>query len=112
MKFVRTKDGKISKVIHEDYGWEIPVYCDNDFGEKYVQEDDVLKQADTIEELCDWIVFKLNGKIKALYDNYDTAILCEGNHIAIYEDIYCAIETDKGLIYVAKMNENGELELL
>ena len=56
MKYIRTKDGEVLKVIREDYGWEIPVYYDNDFGEKYVQEDDVVKQADTIEALCDCFI--------------------------------------------------------
>lgn len=65
---------------------------------------DVLKQADTIKELCDEFVMISYGKHK----------LDIGCHS--YGDkkiqIYGAIWTDKGLIYVAKMNEKGELELL
>lgn len=72
-----------------------------------------IKQADTVEELCDWLVFKLNGEIKALYKSWDIALQCEGNHIAIYKDIYGAIDTDEGLIYKAKMKgflPNGEID--
>ena len=65
---------------------------------------EIIKQADTIEELCDEFVMISGGKHK----------LDIGCHS--YGDkkiqIYGAIWTDKGLIYVAKMNEKGELELL
>lgn len=65
---------------------------------------DVLKQADTIKELCDEFVMISDGKHK----------LDIGCHS--YGDkkiqIYGAIWTDKGLIYVAEMNEKGCLELL
>ena len=65
---------------------------------------EIIKQADTIKELCDEFVMISGGKHK----------LDIGCHS--YGDkkiqIYGAIWTDKGLIYVAKMNVKGELELL
>ena len=65
---------------------------------------EIIKQADTIKELCDEFVMISDGKHK----------LDIGCHS--YGDkkiqIYGAIWTNKGLIYVAKMNEKGELELL
>lgn len=131
MKYIRTKDGEVFKLKHD--GWlfkeiepkhtEMLVAIGNDryemqkivynrvIGKSHWKEE-VVAEADNLEELCDWIVLKHNGKIRKLYDNYDTAILCEGNDITLYEEIYGAIETEKGLIYVAKMNEKGELELL
>ena len=107
MRYIRTKDG-IYEVISSNCGWEIPVYANNDFGEKYIQEDDIIKQADTIEELCDEFVLLHEDKTFSCQGDYD---VCK----EYYENgfyLYGAIWTDKGLIYVAKMNEKGELELL
>lgn len=71
----------------------------------------VIDQADTIEELCDEFVLKNENvftKPQMLEDDYN------GIDLNYYknEDIYGAIWTDKGLIYVAKMNNKGELELI
>lgn len=67
---------------------------------------EVIKQAETIEELCDeFVVIRDNEYILVSYsdmkDWFDSS-----------REKYGAIWTDKGLIYVAKMNEKGELELL
>ena len=79
---------------------------------------EVINQADTIEELCD--EFVSNNKLlepKYVYTNetliqswrnrFEDELVVKGN-----KDIKGAIWTDKGLIYVAKMNNKGELELL
>ena len=109
MKYIRTKDG-IYEIISDDYGCEIPVYCDNDFGEKYIQEEDVIKFADTIEELCDEFVIILGNGKRIITKKHNFKYYFDRNYKII--KIYGAIWTDKGLIYVAKMNEKGELELL
>ena len=107
MKYIRTKNGIYDYepthnidvdgfVVQHINGWNKPL-----------TKEDIIKIADTIEELCDEFV------------------LCEDNHCCIVGDIeakemattnygiiYGAIWTDKGLIYVAKMNEKGNLELL
>jgi hypothetical protein len=75
------------------------------------------KQADTIEELCDEfvIVFDKSEQYDNELFNAKTYTPVEVNtfykNVKI-EKIYGAIWTDKGLIYVAKMNEKGELELI
>lgn len=74
------------------------------------------KQADTIEELCDyWDFYDLvdnSYEIRPI-DIYSVYImkrsLLEEKSAS---DIKLAIRTDKGLIFVAKMNDKGELELL
>ena len=94
MKYIRTKDG-IQALYIDEFTEE---------GKEYYKN---CKITDTIEELCDEFV------------------LCEDNHYCVigdveakemattnYGTIYGAIWTDKGLIYVAKMNDKGELELL
>ena len=67
----------------------------------------IIKQADTIEELIDEWVYVENHK--------ETPVLIywlSTNKKHKDDDVYGAIWTDKGLIYVAKMNDKGELELI
>lgn len=93
MKYIRTKDGRIEMVDEQDHGRYASLY-------PYFE-----READTIEELCDEFVGIYKGRhIKSL--SKDLWILKD------CEVIYGAIWTDKGLIYVAKMNSEGVLELL
>lgn len=111
MKYIRTKDGNIyeySKVIISQ-----------------LIGTDIIKQADTIEELCDVLVVKTKdygiskGKIqvvdlrniddKSSLHNY---IIRQMTNNGMFEFVYLGIETSEGIIYIAKMNEEGELELL
>ena len=64
-------------------------------------------KADTIEELCDEFV-AYHKTLKLTYCIKKTPFEEQDENF----NIYGAIWTDKGLIYVAKMNEKGELELL
>ena len=96
MKYIRTKDRVYNLDWLHSKGF-------SDDGNLILS---AINQADTIEELCDEFV------------------LCENNKCCIISDveakemsrnkckIYGAIWTDKGLIYVAKMNDKGELKLL
>ena len=89
MKYIRTKDSVYEMSMAKEYGID----------------DLALNQADTIEELCDEFIGIYKGRhIKSL--SKDLWILKD------CEVIYGAIWTDKGLIFVAKMNEKGTLELL
>ena len=78
-------------------------------------ENIILNKADTIEELCDEFVIVQ----KDFHDLLNANTHCLQTLKRYYEinkidvlGIYGAIFTDKGLIYVAKMNDKGELELL
>ena len=115
MKYIRTKDG-IYEVVKEDGNW---LEIISNFERKMqchcvIKKHAVIKQADTIEELCDEFVWvSVNGEYhnrKANTYGLETSKM-HRNSLQIKE-IYGAIWTDKGLIYVAKMNEKGELELL
>ena len=91
MKYIRTKSG-----IKTQYDTVRP--CN------------VVEKADTIEELCDEFVgIDSQGHFIIHNDKW-----LEGARIVPLEEIkyYGAIWTDKGLIYVAKMNDKKELELL
>ena len=75
-----------------------------------IYKESIIKTADTIEELCDEFVCQEN-------DNFYWLASRENVSFRDLPNCYCkaifgAIWTNKGLIYVAKMNEKGELELL
>lgn len=104
MKYIRTKQGCIVDTTNMH-----PETL------KWYQEVHLLKQADTIEELCDAlvnIVYGGHGKphweVRSIYDRTWKKDYKNDSDWSIYG----AIWTDKGLIYVAKMNDKGELELL
>lgn len=95
MKYIRTKDGRIL------------VADDNSLMSKLTTN----KVADTIEELCDEFVMINEENEHYIKQDNDIHHIRRKWEIGNYK-VYGAIWTDKGLIYVAKMNNKGELELL
>lgn len=111
--FIRTKDNVYIKIRDTEFENKHIVVGKTpiDFG-TYILKKDIIKQADTIAELCDEFVIK-NQHNTYYTMNYEDMI--SDYHWGRFHErdtIYGAIWTDKGLIYVAKMNENGELELI
>lgn len=104
MKYIRTKDGKI---------WSFSNPSNNFLYEgsstkngKWLHEiGEVFKEADTIEELCDCFVDYCEEDDSHLVSTEKP--IRRRNH-----EIYGAIWTEHGLIFVAKMNKKGKLELL
>ena len=111
MKYIRTKNGVYETIGKEQpcRNGEIEVFCTK---HNSVAKSCIINQANTIEELCDeFIVF---GDIDRPYLTRHKFTNKEWNKQYFIGDrkLYGAIWTDKGLIYVAKMNDKGELELL
>lgn len=111
MKYIRTKNEIIyvGDLIKDEYG----NYCDpkNYETDMEVPKEYIIKEADTIEELCDGFIFKDTCTNKLHLADLNDGISMLG--VALFEETLRGfIETDKGLIYVAKMNEKGELELI
>lgn len=127
MKYIRTKDGKIidlknwssvettyvnaetneaKKDICYQRTWFEQSGDTCEYKTEYISHNSqVLKQADTIEELCDkYVCVEPNGEHTILPSN---ALICMKGTI-----VYGAIWTEWGLKYVAKMNDKGELCLL
>lgn len=95
MKYIRTKEGTILKGN--------PNRVDTDRFE-------IVKVADTIEELCDEFVYSDNVFKNVIYENYKALkmlLKIRKNYI-----VYGAIWTEWGLKYVARMNSKGVMELL
>ena len=110
MKYIRTKD-EIGILIEETDDKELQekkIGVNNMLFKTWYGNDEskIIKQADTIEELCDEFV-SVRDNWHDHWDNFE-----EPKTLCSESEIYGAIWTDKGLIYVAKINEKGELELL
>ena len=119
MKYIRTKDGvyEVNEVIVRNKKMYELSNVDNFISEEKLKKI-IIAQADTIEELCDEFVREFNyrnHRYRGIYESLKD-IFEENNTINMtYEndiEIYGAIWTDKGLKYVAKMNDKGELELI
>lgn len=102
MKYIRTDKGVYERDKCKSALWKMKV----------------IKEADTIEELSDEFVFHTmdgkeqffisQGHLKDVLSNKNINLK---NYLSCRE-IYAAIWTNKGLIFVAKINKDGVLELL
>ena len=108
MKYIRTEYGKIYNVSGQWFNKETGCYIDEHNKATSTQN---CKQADTIEELCDGFVFKDTHTNELHFLDINSGISLLGASL-FAETLKGFIKTDKGLIYVAKMNEKGELCLL
>lgn len=78
-----------------------------------IYESEIIKVADTIEELCDeFVIDDKRNNVHYIMDYYDVMEELQEGRFHSTDEIYGAIWTDKGLIYVAKMNSEGKLVLL
>lgn len=119
-KYIKIKEPyentiKIMEVHHEEQDCYVCEYKYSDILLS-ASKDWVIDQSDTIEKLCDGFYID-KCKEEFLYDEifdecwYDFNPYfkeCAKNGI----DVYGFIKTDKGLIYVAKMNSEGVLCLI
>lgn len=110
MKYIRTKDGIIDRDAVLPH-MVVDGYIDFNSRGRFK----IIKQADSIEELCDKFVWTDNEYSKGFICNIEFVKNCTKSHdvrLCGNSFIFGAIWTDKGLIYVAKMNAEGELELI
>ena len=134
MKYIRTKDG-IYEVVRTEYNEDIEINQYFVKNNEHFNKHEIIIQANTIEELCDFVMVKFNWeKLPTVYDieklkkkvkelHGDNANILDNYKYLIEESkkqhtptlkldyIKFAVDTDRGLIYVAKMNEKGVLEL-
>lgn len=113
MSYIRTKDGRIvdtSKYPEHPASWSVQA---SDYAL-------TINQADTIEELCDGVIEKcLSGNRFHYIWDFNKQDAMEVMNIDInkgYKEFYFGIFVNHNnkidFISVAKMNENGELELI
>ena len=122
MKYIRTKDGKLFE-YNDDFEkkfqlvWWQKELIEKNEGKFYLDgEIIVYKIADTIEELCDGLIVEEKGNESNWFvmdiDEFKNLSYDNKQYQKEHWNFYAFIKTDKGLIYVAKMNDKGELKLL
>ena len=119
-KYIRTEKGiyEVVEDSNKEWGKQIVVKFPKNLNMKLADvKDQIIKQANTIEELCDEFVYEKGcgaNRGKPMISKNDFKSLSEWyvDYGFKVNTVYGAIWTDKGLIYVAKMNDKGELELI
>jgi len=126
MKYIRTKDGRILLGTLNDNDLTGMVL---DYQNGEIVKIPIIAKVNTIEELCDEFVQiqtdEYGNIYRDLYENYGGWLRhrkdsyydfsleqIRNKKVVIGGTLFGAIWTEKGLIYVAKMNEKGEMELL
>ena len=119
--YIRTKDG-VYELVDNLYQYHNGVekfwYAKEENGTTLAIEitaNEILNQSENLVELCDEIVL-INNNVFTVpqiitYTNFQNTKAYREDY-GKFETIYGAIWTSKGLIYVAKMNEKGELVLI
>lgn len=105
MKYIRTKDGRIIDTATLPPLVKEAKYDGEGIGEYHGIP--IVAEADTIKELCDCLM--VNGLCDPFFESWDYVLNDDDRR---NYDVYGAIFTDEGIKYVAKLNEEGELELL
>ena len=116
MKYIRTKNGKVGYTLYDYLDDDFVLYTKDEIICGLTKEE-VLKQADTIEELCDEFVCESNEEGNDFFTSYkDKWAMLRDNFWVKYKEhynFYGGIRIkNKGFIYVAKMNNKGDFELL
>jgi len=110
MSYIRTKNG-IYEVVEDnnkEWGKQIVVKFPKNLNMKLADvKDQILKQSDNIEELCDEFVV-VNGKIHQT----TKALNKIKEYFNPYDTFYGAVWCEWGLKYVAKLDDKGEFQLL
>lgn len=107
MRYIRTKENDCCIIDTIKYKEITGEDC-------FIPKNEIVDEADTIEELCDEFVIAYENGARIIYGDLVWAKVKAkaSSKLGIRSIIYGAIWTNKGLIYVAKINEKGELELL
>ena len=117
--YIRTKDGvyEVDEIKPYFLDEKQKLFINN--GLKIaVNEKQVIKQSDTIEELCDEFVIEFldfeEEKVNQIISPEFQWAKEEFEKFTLYDTtLYGAIRVfGKGLIYVAKINDKGDLELI
>ena len=109
MKYIRTKHGVYGVKVNK---YHELVYCKNN---QIVLSCNIIKQSENLEELCDEFVgyFEcFNRSYYFIYKNGYDELKSDVQTFSPNCSAYGAIWTSKGLIFVARMNYKGELELI
>ena len=115
-KYIRTKMFQILEVTkkEKDTSFKDAYWykCKrNRYKMNSMHSDFVIKESDNLEDLCDEFIGIDDWNRHHKIENPNNIEIVK-NFLKTFKEKYGAIWTNQGLIYVAKLNENGELELI
>ena len=107
--YIRTKYGiyKVESETCNKQGYYIDRY-----EEDVILKDQVINQSENLEELCDEFVGYFEVFNRSYYYIHEKSYDEFKSNAQMLGFNYGAIWTSKGLIFVAKMNDKGDLELI
>ena len=123
-KYIRTEANEVLEVIEEKDCVELGgsfYYCKNNISNKIhskfvlIHKDFVIKESDNLEDLFDEVVCFREDKLHCCYSSNleDFKTMKKLDYVIEGSIFYGAVWVkDKGLIFVAKLNENEEWELI
>ena len=112
--YIRTKDG-VYEVDENSKGNECFLWVKTNEANivQCVWLNCIIKQSENLEELCDEFVVNFECFNRSYYFIYKNSYDELKSDVQTFNySAYGAIWTSKGLIYVAKMNDKGDLELI
>lgn len=112
MKYIRTKFNEIYNLDDFTKNDFMPNCYVAKYFNRCIHKDDIIKQADTIDKLCDTFVIIVDKQGYLIIDDYKKAMEIMQRNDNYNAICYGAIWCDWGLKYVAKMNKESELCLL
>lgn len=120
MKYIRTKTGVYKEFFKDSVPNGLLYYIEinpKTKSWKKITDKSVVKQSDNILELCDEFVCESNEEGDNFFKTYkDIWLMLRDDFWTKYKEhynFYAGIRVKgKGLIYVAKLNDKGELELI
>ena len=109
--YIRTKDGVYEVKVNK---YHELVYCKNN---QLVLSCNIINQSDTIEELCDLFI---DEKTKTIFHKHNGYLINWKTNMVYslkelvksFHSVKGTIYTSEGLIYVAKMDNEGKLVLI
>lgn len=105
MKYIRTKDAIYQDLGTDNLGWRT-ILCGK-HSQTLDPKENVINEADTIKDLCD--CFIVDGLCDPFFATWEYVLHDDDRR---NYDVYGAIFTNEGIKYVAKLNDEGKLELL
>lgn len=114
MKYVRTKNGRIYKLQETKNGEKYLIRTGELIPMWNTKAYEILAQADTIEELCDYALYEERGiqQVKRFPEECNLDFIRELFLHGFVENLKFAILTTEGIINKAEMNKKGEVVLL
>ena len=122
--YIRTNDGVYLKIRECDENNKILIVGKTitDFG-IYIEKKDIINQSENLEELCDGFYIDVDLNVER---NFEYAFHHFGHFAKTMKSFrttskvmvkrlgggYGYIRTDKCLLYIGKLNDKGELELI